>query len=62
MTGTGGNVFENVELREITDEEIDNFDYIPVSSTYLRKSIYSENAKEYIDERVYKYIKEKRIY
>lgn len=41
---------------------IDNFDYIPVSSTYLRKSIYSENAKEYIDERVYKYIKEKRIY
>lgn len=28
MTGTGGNVFENVELREITDEEINNFDYI----------------------------------
>ena len=27
MTGTGGNVFENVELREITDEEINNFDY-----------------------------------
>jgi len=27
MTGVGGNVFENVELREITDEEIDNFDY-----------------------------------
>lgn len=27
-TGDGGNVFENVELREITDEEIDNFDYI----------------------------------
>ena len=26
-TGTGGNVFENVELREITDEEINNFDY-----------------------------------
>lgn len=26
-TGDGGNVFENVELREITDEEIENFDY-----------------------------------
>ena len=28
MTGTGGNVFENVELREITDEEIETYDYI----------------------------------
>ena len=27
MTGVGGNVFENVELRTITDEEINNFDY-----------------------------------
>lgn len=27
-TGDGGNVFENVELREITDEEIGNFDYL----------------------------------
>ena len=27
-TGTGGNVFENVELRAITNEEINNFDYI----------------------------------
>ena len=27
MTGVGGNVFENIELREITDEEIDTFDY-----------------------------------
>ena len=27
MTGVGGNVFENVELREITDDEIANFDY-----------------------------------
>lgn len=27
MTGVGGNVFENVELREITDEEISTFDY-----------------------------------
>jgi PBSX family phage terminase large subunit len=28
MTGVGGNVFENVELREITDKEIETFDYI----------------------------------
>jgi len=28
MTGTGGNVFENIELREITDNEINTFDYI----------------------------------
>ena len=28
MTGVGGNVFENVELREITDKEIDTFDYL----------------------------------
>ena len=28
MTGTGGNVFENIELREITDEEIGVYDYI----------------------------------
>lgn len=26
-TGDGGNVFDNVELREITEEEIKNFDY-----------------------------------
>lgn len=28
MTGTGGLVFENVELRDITDKEIENYDYI----------------------------------
>lgn len=27
-TGSGGNVFENIELREITDDEINTFDYI----------------------------------
>lgn len=27
-TGTGGNVFENIEMREITDKEIETFDYI----------------------------------
>ena len=28
VTGTGQNVFENVELREITDEEVQAFDYL----------------------------------
>ena len=28
MTGTGGVVFENIELREITDKEIDTYDFI----------------------------------
>ena len=41
---------------------INNFDYIPISSTYLRNNINSDVAKEYIDERVYRYIKEKRLY
>lgn len=27
-TGDGGNVFENIEIREITDEEINTFDFI----------------------------------
>lgn len=27
-TGTGGEVFENLKIREITDKEINNFDYI----------------------------------
>lgn len=27
-TGDGGNVFENLEIREITDKEIENFDWI----------------------------------
>lgn len=27
-TGTGRNIFENIELREITDEEINAFDYV----------------------------------
>lgn len=28
MTGTGGNIFENVEIREITDKEIEDFEYV----------------------------------
>lgn len=28
VTGTGGEVFDNLEIREITQEEIDSFDYV----------------------------------
>lgn len=28
VTGTGGNIFDNLEVREITDDEIDSFGYI----------------------------------
>ena len=34
MTGDGGNVFENVELRTITDEEIETFDYIQMGMDF----------------------------
>lgn len=45
VTGTGGNVFENVEIRDITDEEIENFDkakqgldwgYFPDPTAFVR--------------------------
>lgn len=41
---------------------IDNFDYIPVSSTYIRNNIDTEISKEYLDEKVYGYIEEKKLY
>ena len=28
VTGTGGNVFENLEIRDMTDDEVNNFDHI----------------------------------
>lgn len=28
VTGTGGNVFENLEIKELSDEEVENFDHI----------------------------------
>ena len=45
VTGTGGNVFENLEIRDITDEEIENFDkakqgldwgYFPDPTAFVR--------------------------
>ena len=58
--GTGGNVFENLELREITDEEISHFDriyqgvdfgFFPDAFAFLR--MYYDSAREtlyFIDE------------
>lgn len=45
VTGTGGNVFENLEIRDMTDEEVNNFDrirqgldwgYFPDPTAFLR--------------------------
>lgn len=41
---------------------IDNFDYLPISSTYIRANINSENSKEFLDEKVMEYIRRKKIY
>lgn len=58
--GTGGNVFDNLELREITDKEIDSFDkiyqgvdwgYFPDPFAFIR--LYYDRAREkiyFIDE------------
>lgn len=61
---------DNIDISKYVDKfnkkdnfiVIDNFDYIPVSSTFIRNNINNVAAKEYVDERVYKYIKEKRLY
>lgn len=41
---------------------IDNFDYIPVSSTFIRQNIENGSAKQYLDNKVYKYIKDNNLY
>ena len=41
---------------------IDNFDYVPISSTKLRNDILSEEAKQFLDERVRRYIEENNLY
>ena len=61
---------DNIDITEYTKKFnkkdnfiiIDNFDFIPVSSTYIRNNIKSENSKEYLDEKVYNYIKENNLY
>lgn len=41
---------------------LDDFDFLSISSTYIRSNIESENAKEFLDEKVLNYIKDKKLY
>jgi nicotinate-nucleotide adenylyltransferase len=41
---------------------LDDFDFLSISSTYIRSNIESENAKEFLDEKVLNYIKDKNLY
>ena len=63
VTGTGGEVFDNVETREITDKEINRFDYIytgldfgfAVDPVAIIKTSYNRSKKElYIFDEFYK--------
>lgn len=63
VTGTGGEVFYNVETREITNREIDHFDYLytgldfgfAVDPVAIVKASYSSSKKElYIFDEFYK--------
>jgi PBSX family phage terminase large subunit len=61
VTGTGGNVFENLEIREITDKEIENFDrvkqgldwgYYPDPMAFVRLNYDSARRTIYIFDEV----------
>ena len=63
VTGTGGEVFDNVETREITDKEIDHFDYLytgldfgfAVDPVAIVKASYNNSKKElYIFDEFYR--------
>jgi len=63
VTGTGGEVFDNVETREITDKEIKRFDYLytgldfgfAVDPVAIIKTSYNRSKKElYIFDEFYK--------
>ena len=63
VTGTGGEVFQNVESREITDKEIDHFDYLytgldfgfAVDPVAIVKASYNSSKKElYIFDEFYR--------
>lgn len=61
---------DNIDIQKYIDKfnkkdnffVIDNFDYVPVSSTEIRANVDSKEAIKYLDERVRKYIKEKGMY
>lgn len=57
ITGTGGNVFENLEIRDLTDEEVNNFDkikqgldwgYFPDPTAFVRLQYDAANMTVYI--------------
>ena len=61
ITGTGGNVFENLEIRDITDEEVNNFDrakqgldwgYYPDPTAFVRLQYDSSKMIIYIFDEV----------
>ena len=63
VTGTGGEVFDNIETREITDKEINHFDYLytgldfgfAVDPVAIVKTSYNNSKKElYIFDEFYK--------
>ena len=63
VTGTGGEVFDNVEVRAITDEEIEKFDYLytgldfgfAVDPVAIVKASYNSSKKElYIFDEFYR--------
>ncbi len=61
---------DNIDINEYVEKfnkkdnfiVLDDFDFLSISSTYIRSNIESENAKEFLDEKVLNYIKDKKLY
>ena len=61
---------DNIDINEYIEKfnkkdnfiVLDNFDFVPISSTDIRQNVDNEDVKKYIDKRVYKYIKDNRLY
>ena len=61
---------DNIDINEYVEKfnkkdnfiVLDDFDFLSISSTYIRSNIESENAKEFLDEKVLDYIKDKKLY
>ena len=61
---------DNIDINEYVEKfnkkdnfiVLDDFDFLSISSTYIRSNIEAENAKEFLDEKVLNYIKSKNLY
>lgn len=61
---------DNIDINEYVEKfnkkdnfiVLDDFDFLSISSTYIRSNIEEENAKEFLDEKVLNYIKSKNLY